>query len=231
MAISTAPARTGRLRAIGMIFRVTTGGTLTMLHTFNGGRWILCRSRPWSRVATERSTERRLLGGDGSVWRPAQGIVFRLRFRKGLDLNGDRSGDVFLYNSATGIRSTLPQRPGRPGLHRPASARWDPGWQIHPARLNDDGLTDFFLYNPVRGLWVQAINQRRRWDLHLYSRELGRQLDGAAGGFRRRRPDRHVRLQRHHRSVGEVFRRRRRRVQGIHGRRLGSRLDALHVRI
>ena len=33
---------------------------------------------------------------------------------------------------------------------------WDSGWQIHPARLNGDGLTDFFLYNPGRGLWVQA---------------------------------------------------------------------------
>ena len=35
---------------------------------------------------------------------------------------------------------------------------WDAGWQISPVNLNGDGYTDFFLYDPVRGIWVQALN-------------------------------------------------------------------------
>ena len=35
---------------------------------------------------------------------------------------------------------------------------WDPGWQIYPARLNADVYTDFFLYDPARGYWIQALN-------------------------------------------------------------------------
>ena len=75
-----------------------------------------------------------------------------------LDLNSDRGGDVFLYNQATGARRfELTNRlSGR--LHRESSSAWDPGWQIYPANLNADGYTDFFLYDPARGFWIQALN-------------------------------------------------------------------------
>ena len=35
---------------------------------------------------------------------------------------------------------------------------WDPGWQIYPAALNRDEYADLFLYDPVRGFWIQALN-------------------------------------------------------------------------
>ena len=52
-----------------------------------------------------------------------------------LDLNGDRLGDVFLYNKATGDRRfELTNAGGSTEI----SSAWDPGWQIYPAKLNAD---------------------------------------------------------------------------------------------
>ncbi|MEO8259432.1 MAG: reprolysin-like metallopeptidase [Acidobacteriota bacterium] len=73
-----------------------------------------------------------------------------------LDLDGDHGGDVFLYNQITGARRLELTGSGT-GFNEIPGA-WDPGWQIYPANLNADGYTDFFLYDPVRGFWVQAIN-------------------------------------------------------------------------
>ncbi len=72
-----------------------------------------------------------------------------------VDLNSDGSGDVFLYNQATGARRFEVTSAG--GFVESSSA-WDPGWQVYPANLNADGYTDFFLYDPARGFWIQALN-------------------------------------------------------------------------
>ena len=77
--------------------------------------------------------------------------------RSHLDLNSDGSGDVFLYNKATGARRFEVTDPAGGGFSEAASA-WDSGWQIYPASLNADDYSDFFLYDPARGFWAQALN-------------------------------------------------------------------------
>jgi hypothetical protein len=77
--------------------------------------------------------------------------------RSHLDLNSDGSGDVFLYNKATGARRSEVTTPGSGGFSEATSA-WDPGWQVYPASLNADDYSDFFLYDPARGFWAQALN-------------------------------------------------------------------------
>jgi beta-lactam-binding protein with PASTA domain len=73
-----------------------------------------------------------------------------------LDLNGDRLGDAFLYNKATGDRR-FELANVTTGFTEIQNA-WDPGWQVYPANLNADAYTDFFLYDPARGYWIQALN-------------------------------------------------------------------------
>ena len=101
-------------------------------------------------------------GPDGNVWFTENGgnKVARIGLRlpgwpSRLDLNSDGLGDVFLYNQTTGARAFEVTTSG--GFTQTASA-WDPGWQVYPAQLNADGYTDFFLYDPARGLWIQALN-------------------------------------------------------------------------
>ena len=72
-----------------------------------------------------------------------------------IDLNADGSGDVFLYSKATGARRFEVTTSG--GFSE-SSGAWDPGWQVYPASLNADGYTDFFLYDPQRGFWIQSVN-------------------------------------------------------------------------
>ncbi|MEO8258363.1 MAG: PASTA domain-containing protein [Acidobacteriota bacterium] len=74
-----------------------------------------------------------------------------------LDLNSDGAGDVFLYNKATGARAFEVTTPG--GGFTTTTSQWDPGWQVYPANLNADRYTDFLLYDPARGYWIQALNQ------------------------------------------------------------------------
>ena len=64
---------------------------------------------------------------------------------------------MFLYNRATGERRFEVTNRLTTGFTQ-SIGFWDPGWQIHPANLNGDEYTDFFLYDPVRGLWFQALN-------------------------------------------------------------------------
>ena len=62
---------------------------------------------------------------------------------------------MFLYNRTTGARRF--EVTSASGFTESSSA-WDPGWQVYPANLNADGYTDFFLYDPARGFWIQALN-------------------------------------------------------------------------
>ena len=73
-----------------------------------------------------------------------------------VDLNGDGRGDAFLYNVANGAYSN--QVNNGAGGFASSTAVWDAGWQVYPVNLNTDVFTDFFLYNPVSGVWVQARN-------------------------------------------------------------------------
>ena len=57
-----------------------------------------------------------------------------------------------------GERRLLQSGQQRTGGFAGSTAVWDPGWQVYPANLNADGYTDFFLYDPVRGFWIQALN-------------------------------------------------------------------------
>jgi FG-GAP-like repeat len=73
-----------------------------------------------------------------------------------VDLDGDGRGDVFLYNKATGARAFEVAKAS--GGFTQTSSAWDPGWQVYPATLNADAYSDFFLYDPARGFWIQALN-------------------------------------------------------------------------
>jgi subtilisin family serine protease len=99
----------------------------------------------------------RCVAGNGTVFiNSAAATLTIVQAIRGLvDLNSDGSGDVFLYNRATGARKFELTSPA--GFVETASA-WDPGWQVYPANLNADGYTDFFLYDPERGYWIQALN-------------------------------------------------------------------------
>jgi FG-GAP-like repeat/NHL repeat len=79
-----------------------------------------------------------------------------------LDLDGDRGGDVLLYkplfNGSVSASSWQLNSRLATGFTAASGNIWDPFWQVYPANLNADGFTDLLLYDPVRGLWVQAIN-------------------------------------------------------------------------
>jgi hypothetical protein len=80
--------------------------------------------------------------------------------------NGAHSSQV--YNGARGFAS--------------GTAFWDAGWQVYPVNLNTDVFTDFFLYDPVRGLWVQADPVNGLW-AEAFSSSLGDFTFPAAGQF------------------------------------------------
>jgi uncharacterized repeat protein (TIGR03803 family) len=141
----------------GTIFRMTPAGIVTALFSFTFG-------------ANGSTPQAGLLqAADGNLYGTAAsggfsfGVVFRLvlgppppRTSRILDLNGDSGGDVFLYNKTTGARR-FEVTTGPTGFAE-GPGSWDAGWQVYPVKLNHDQYTDFFLYDPVRGLWVQALN-------------------------------------------------------------------------
>ncbi|HET7697855.1 MAG TPA: FG-GAP-like repeat-containing protein [Vicinamibacterales bacterium] len=59
------------------------------------------------------------------------------------------------YNPATGTWSAPMTDVDNPGSS-PASV---PGWNVYEADFNNDGYTDFLLYNPVSGAWKKLTNQ------------------------------------------------------------------------
>jgi hypothetical protein len=71
-------------------------------------------------------------------------------------LDSGSGGDAFLYDAATGHWSHQISQPGG-GFVEQAQGNWDPGWSVLPAHFNDDGLTDFFLYNTSSGQWFRML--------------------------------------------------------------------------
>ncbi|MBI1873479.1 MAG: VCBS repeat-containing protein [Acidobacteria bacterium] len=71
-----------------------------------------------------------------------------------IDLNGDRKGDVFRYNAATGQWSR--ETTTTTGFSSSAGS-WSADWTVRAADFNKDRLTDFFLYNARTGAWFKAI--------------------------------------------------------------------------
>jgi hypothetical protein len=65
--------------------------------------------------------------------------------------------DPVYYNPATGEWSAPMTDPASPG----ASPAAVPGWKVYEADFNNDGYTDFLLYNPVTGAWKKATNRGR----------------------------------------------------------------------
>ena len=148
----------GGASGAGTVFSMNASGTVTVLHAFTGGA---DGANPYAPV---------IQATDGNLYGTAEGggvgagVVFRVgpapsppRTPHLLDLNGDASGDVFLYNRHTGERRFETTSTATPGFNE-LSGSWDTGWQIFPAALNHDEYTDLFLYHPEHGLWAQARN-------------------------------------------------------------------------
>ena len=79
------------------------------------------------------------------------------RFGQGVFLDSDSAADVFRYHPGTGGRSNEIER--ERSLTSTVSA-WSPGWNVQAADFDNDGYTDFFLYNPTSGQWFKALNNR-----------------------------------------------------------------------
>lgn len=73
-----------------------------------------------------------------------------------VDLNGDGSGDVFLYDAQTGDWSWQISQPGG-GFVEQVQGSWDPGWAVLPTHFDADDVTDFFLFNTTSGQWFKMI--------------------------------------------------------------------------
>jgi hypothetical protein len=74
-----------------------------------------------------------------------------------VDLNGDASGDAFLYDPATGYWSRQISQPGG-GFGQQNESAWSPNWTVFRADFNADSLTDVFLHNDSSGLWFKLLN-------------------------------------------------------------------------
>jgi len=83
-------------------------------------------------------------------------ICFSNTPRPTLDLNGDGSGDVFTYNSASGAWKRAVAQGG--GGFTEANGTWDPNWKILPTKFDSDSLTDMFLFNTTSGQWFKMLN-------------------------------------------------------------------------
>ena len=96
---------------------------------------------------------------------------------------------LFLYNKATGERRfELVNRLGS-GFSEVISTPVGSGVaRLHGQRLNADAYTNLFLYDPVRGFWIQALNHDRR----RLSSGTRWAIGTAAGRSRRRRCDQEV---------------------------------------
>lgn len=78
-----------------------------------------------------------------------------------LDLNADGTGDVFTYSSSTGVWKRQVTQPNGTFIETGASSNlfnWLPGWDVLPAKFNQDNNTDFFLFNPTNGNWFKMLN-------------------------------------------------------------------------
>lgn len=88
-------------------------------------------------------------------------VCFTTTPRPLLDLNADGTGDVFTYESSSGVwKRQVSQGNGTFAETGPASPlfNWAPGWSVMPARFNSDNYTDFFLFNPANGNWYKMLN-------------------------------------------------------------------------
>jgi len=74
-----------------------------------------------------------------------------------LDFNVDGTGDLLLYDEASGAWQQELSAAG--GFQPGSSGSWGTGWQILPADFNADDRSDLFLYNTSTGSWRRLITQ------------------------------------------------------------------------
>ena len=72
-----------------------------------------------------------------------------------LDFNVDGTGDVLLYDEASGAWQQELSVAG--GFQPGRSGSWGAGWQILPADFNADDRSDLFLYNASTVRWQRLI--------------------------------------------------------------------------
>lgn len=102
-----------------------------------------------------------LVGGDftgvgGATGTTPRSKVARLLPDKDVvDLNGDHAGDVFRYNPTSG--RWVQEVTAGGGFAVGGSNFWSPNWTVMPAHFNDDGFTDFFLFNTSSGQWFRML--------------------------------------------------------------------------
>ena len=75
-----------------------------------------------------------------------------------LHLTSGNFGDLLLYNSQSGFAFNVDYNPAASTRFDYLRSAWLPGWELTPARLNNDNLVDVFLYNPTTGAWAWEIN-------------------------------------------------------------------------
>lgn len=78
--------------------------------------------------------------------------------RAPLQLDSDQRGDLLLYHRASGTWVNAYSDPNTPDRFVYTVGQWPAGFLIFPARLNEDGRSDAFLYNPETGAYAWAIN-------------------------------------------------------------------------
>jgi hypothetical protein len=104
----------------------------------------------------------RAINGEGTTYADGSATTFwrfatSPRYRWWIDLDGEDTGDVFLYNGSSGAWWRQNSQGQGLGFNEVAG-NWNPGWSPLAAEFDGNLRTDMFLFNQSSGQWFKMVN-------------------------------------------------------------------------
>ncbi len=136
----------GGAAGLGTVFRMTPGGTVTVVHTFTGAA-----DGASPNAGLVRGPDRNLYGTASAGGSGGTGVIFRVRIGSPVDtdLDGDGTSDLAIYRPSTGEWWVRPSS-GAPTM----LWSWGTAGDVPVAGDYDgDGRPDIAIYRPTEGAW------------------------------------------------------------------------------